>query len=165
MKNRRSEYVVGWIDTSIHEFLASIDRPPASMKYALLTSLDSSFDLPALLDSSKHLESLRGRFEKRGRGLVISTHHLVEADRQSRLFFGFDEVWFFPTKRFPAKPDDLVIVGPHPLNERTLERWQDWLSASGCSLALGDGTGMSFILKAQGIGKHVVRAFVDAHSA
>jgi hypothetical protein len=67
------------------------------------------------------------------------------------MFFGFDEVWFFPTKSIVAKPKSITLIGPARVNRtrfRTLARWMD---DNSCSLALGGGDGLNFVVRAQGL--------------
>src|SRR6266481_5612227 len=95
--SRQTDYMVGWIDTTIHDFLLKIDEPTSSMAYALITCLDSNFNIPSMLEHSKHLQSLKGKIEGQvGKGILLRSRHLLAAERDNRLFFGFDEVWFFP---------------------------------------------------------------------
>src|SRR3954449_12988546 len=92
----RAEYVSGWIDTTIHEFLQTIEEPASSMANAFITCVDSSFDIASILEQSRHLNILQGKCKTVGQGVLLTTRQLLAAQRQQRLFFGFDEIWFFP---------------------------------------------------------------------
>src|SRR5437016_404680 len=107
---RPHQYTVGWLDSSIHAVVPTIGEPPASMAYALITCLDSSRDLPLMRETSKHLRQFRGQGELIGRGLLLPTRLLVAAEPRDALFFGYDEVWFFPKPDVSPKPDAFSII-------------------------------------------------------
>jgi hypothetical protein len=52
---KKAEYGTGWIDTTIHDFMSEIHVPPPHMAYALVTCLDSSFDLREIVSASPAL--------------------------------------------------------------------------------------------------------------
>ena len=45
-----------------------------------------------------------------GKGILLPTPKLLKT--ASSLWFGYDEVWFFPEPIKEEKPDALTIVGP-----------------------------------------------------
>ncbi len=153
------QYTHGWIDTTIHDFLATIAEPSSSMAYSLVTCLDSCFDLRTAVESSRVLQPLKEHAWFLGNGLLLTTRRLLGVERRTRLFFGFDEVWFFT--RIPAspKPGDLVITGPNRIRGDSPSRIARWMEGNGCSLALGDGTGMNFCARLRGIARHLVQAY------
>ena len=51
------EYVAGWLDSSVHDFLAVLS-PAAGMKYALITCLDSNPKPASLLNTSPELKPI-----------------------------------------------------------------------------------------------------------
>jgi hypothetical protein len=165
MLPRKSEFVAGWIDTTIHEFLATIEEPSSSMSYALITCLDSSFDAPSLLETSPSLRELKEKCTIVGNGLLLTTRQLLAAERRARIFFGFDELWFFDRREITPKPEEVVFVGPEKILEETLERTSQWMQATGCSLGLGDGAGMNFCARLRGVARHLVEAFGNSPSA
>jgi hypothetical protein len=126
------------------------------MGYALVTCLDSCFDLPLMMERSKSLQRLRGKGRRIGRGLMLTTRQLVAAERRQRLFHGFDEVWFFPKRDIRAKPDTLILVGPHRVQPAAIADHAAWLQASGCSLGLGDGDGLNYCARLRGVSPVVV---------
>ncbi len=160
--SRQSDYLTGRIDTTIHDFLAKIEEPTSSMAYALITCLDSDFDVPSLLHTSRHLESLKGRAQEVGQGILVTTRQLLTAHRHSRIFFGFDEVWFFPTSEVTPKPDNLVLAGPSLIDPADIEEHSEWMRVNECSLGLGDGTGMNFCFRVRGVARYIVQAFSEA---
>src|SRR2546430_357012 len=91
-------YVAGWLDTSIHDFLQVLPPRAASTKYALITCLDSNPNPVALRNKSPELKSIAKKLHVLGSGLLLPTELLLETDSDKQIFFGFDEVWFFPTK-------------------------------------------------------------------
>lgn len=159
---KQAEYLAGWIATSIHDFLSEIEEPSSSMSYALITCLDSCFDVPTLLNKSAPLANLKEKSKRVGGGIVVSTRLLLAAERQTRIFFGFDEVWFFPHADIKAKPKGLVLAGLDKSQPGAVNRFVTWMHGNGCSLGLGDGTGMNFCLKARGAARYIVRAFNES---
>jgi hypothetical protein len=155
------QYTPGWIDTTIHDFLATVKEPPSSMAYALVTCLDSCFDLQSIVASSRTLQPLEEHAGFVGNGLLLTTRRLLTVERRTRVFFGFDEVWFF--SRIPAspKPGDLIITGPGRIRGDSLGRIAGWMEENDCSLALGDGTGMNFCARLRGIARYLVPASTD----
>ena len=150
-------YTIGWIDSSIHTFLADIRVPPPSMTYALITCLDSCFDLPLIVNKSSALSNLQSHVRIIGKGLVITTRKLLAAEQKQRIFYGFDEVWFFPNFNIKPKPPQICITGPMDLPEELPNTLVKWMEDNKCSLGLGDGTGLNFVVKLTGIGKHIVQ--------
>ena len=159
---KQPEYIAGWIDTSIHDFLSEIIRPSPSMAYTLISALDSSFNVSSFVERSKHLQSLTGECKRVGNGLLVKTDKLLKAEHKSRIFFGFDEVWFFPDIKVIPKPDWLTIVGPHRINTSSMLELIEWMQAGRCSFGLGDGIGMNYCLKARGIVKYFVKALNES---
>jgi hypothetical protein len=144
---KHAEYMTAWIDTGIHDFLSVMEQPPSGMAYALITCLDSNFDVKSAVGASTHLDSVRGRATFVGKALLLRTTELLDAERLGRMFFGFDEVWFFARPVTHPKPSGLVIVGPHRVSGELLTRHRRWLDTTGCTLGLGDGTGMNLCFR------------------
>lgn len=148
------DYVAGWLDSSIHHFLEMLSPNDESTKYALISCIDSNEDIAALRKSSPELRASKSVVSKArvlGKGLLLPTERLREANARSRIFFGFDEVWFFPSDRIEAKPDSACLVGPSRLTPAALRKFGEWMRNCACSLALGDGEGLNFIVRAQGL--------------
>src|SRR6266852_6565787 len=151
------DYTVGWIDSSIHEFLLTMESdPPASMTYALITCLDSCFDLPLLVKQSPEIRSAQLRGKLVDSGWLVKTNELLATKRKRPIFFGFDEVFFFASPPRKGKPDNIVLVGPEKISPPISSEWLAWLRRNRCSLALGDGTGLNFVAKLQGIARFLV---------
>jgi hypothetical protein len=93
----------------------------ASTKYALITCLDSDPTPASLCDTSCHLKPLVGKLQSFGSGLLIPTELLLENEKDNQIFFGFDEVWFFPDKRIEPKPESMRLVGPTRLDQESFE--------------------------------------------
>jgi hypothetical protein len=151
------QYVAGWLESSIHDFLALVPPDPRSMKYTLITCLDSNRE-PASLIDSRHLKPLAAEAKVTGSGLLFSTKRLFDVHSQNPIFFGFDEVWFFPGEIHQPMPelDCAPLVGPARIDQPTLDKLGKWLSSNACSLALGDGCGLNFIVKARGLVKSLL---------
>jgi hypothetical protein len=124
-------YVAGWLDSSIHDFLDVLSHSAASTKYALITCIDSNRNPASLRAKSPELKSIASKASVLGTGLLLPTELLVETDSQQQIFFGFDEVWFFPSKRLHPKPESLSLVGPPRLHQERLKK-----SANGCQRIL-----------------------------
>src|SRR5437879_6512420 len=127
-------YTAGWFDSSIHDFLKDIPRPFASIQVALVTCLDSSFDLRHAIEKSAKLRALKPEAAILGNGLLVPTRRLLEAERDDRLFFGFDEVWFFPRRPAEPKPASVCLVGPRRIDQETLRQVVPWMKRTACSL-------------------------------
>ena len=150
------DYVAGWLDSSIHDFLEILSPNSASTKYALITCLDSNQNPASLLDKSPELKPVAKRLRILGKGLQLPTDLLLEADSRRQLFFGFDEVWFFPSKSIEPKPDSASIVGPARLNQARFNKLDKWMSDNSCSMALGGGEGLNFVVRAHGLAKFLL---------
>jgi hypothetical protein len=156
------DYTIGWVDSSIHEFLLGLESPPpAAMGCALITCLDSCFDMPMVVERSREirLAELTGKFV--GKGFLVKTHELLSRERKHPIFFGFEEVFFFASSPRKSKPEAVTLVGPEKLSEPLPGKWVGWLRQTRCSLALGDGTGLNFIAKLEGIAKYLVPHLVE----
>jgi hypothetical protein len=150
------DYVAGWLDSSIHDFLEVLSPSAASTKYALITCLDSNLDTAALRDKSPELRSIANKLQILGSGLLLPTQLLLETDSTNRIFFGFDEVWFFPNKSIEPKPPSVSLVGPARLDQARFNKLGKWMSGNSCSLALGGGEGLNFVVRAHGLARFLL---------
>lgn len=150
------DYVAGWLDSSIHDFLEVLSPRTVRTKYALITCLDSNPNPASLLDKSPELKSIANEMEVLGTGLLLPTKLLLEIDSGRRIFFGFDEVWFFPNKSIEPKPSSVFLVGPARLNRAKLEKLGKWMADNACSMALGGGEGLNFVVRAHGLVKFLL---------
>jgi hypothetical protein len=144
-------YVAGWFDSSVHDFLAVISPAEPTIKYALITCLDSQPEPASLLDKSPELKPVANKFEIVGTSLLLPIRRLIAIDSKTPIFFGFDEVWFFPTRDIQPKPPSLSIVGPARLTRVRLMKLAKWMAENSCSLALGGGEGLNFVVEAHGL--------------
>ena len=150
------DYVAGWLDSSIHDFLGCLSPNDASAKYALITCLDSNVNVASLRKKSSELKSIASKARALKSGLLLPTELLLEASPHSHIFFGFDEIWFFPSDSIEPKPDSASIVGPARIDRTELDKLGEWMSRCSCSLALGDGEGLNFIVKAHGLVRYLL---------
>ncbi len=148
------DYVAGWLDSSIGDFLASIPRTSTRMNFALITSLDSDLHPSKLLDASPELKSLGKAAKPLGSGVLVPTSLILKAEVE--IFYGFDEVWFFPHDDVTPKPHTAWLVGPNRIDQNKLDKLGSWLVRNDCSLALGDGGGLNFLVKARGLVKYLL---------
>ena len=155
------DYVAGWIDVTIHDFLEHLSPIAADIKFALVTCLDSNRNPASLLGRSPELKSIARRADALGSGLLVPTQALLQADSRLQIFFGFDEIWFFPVKSVQPKPESLSIVGPARLNQLRLRKLGKWMSENNCSMALGSGQGLNFVVRAQGAADARQKAWAD----
>ena len=146
-----NNYVAGWLGSSVNDILQVFSVVPKAMKYALITCLDSDLQPSMLLETSPELMVLRGTAEPIGNAVIVPTKEILRAEFQSSLFHGFDEVWFFPTNEIEPKPEPIWLVGPHRIDFTKINAIGPWMERNGCSLALGDGEGVNFIVKAGGL--------------
>jgi hypothetical protein len=144
-------YVAGWLNSSIRDFLGAFPPTARGLKYALITCLDSNPHPRSLLDSSPELKPLAAEAPPLGTALLLPTRLLLERGSTHRLFYGFDEIWFFPGAPTQAKPESASLVGPARVDQRRLDALGQWMSHNACSLALGDGEGLNFVVKARGL--------------
>jgi hypothetical protein len=144
------DFVAGWLDSSIHEFLEVLSSNESSIKYALITCLDSDPKPASLRDKSRELKPLANKLQTLGNGLFLPTESLQASESRNRVFFGFDEVWFFPNAGIQSPPRSASLVGPSRLNQTRFKRLVRWMAQNSCSLALGDGEGLNFVVRASG---------------
>lgn len=145
------DYVAGWLDSSIHDFLEVLSPVASSTKYALITCLDSNRNPASLLHKSPELKSIAKKLQVLGNGLLLPTDLLLATDSRHQIFFGFDEVWFFPTKSITPKPESASLVGPARLNRAIFNKLGKWMTDNSCSMALGGGEGLNFVVRAHGL--------------
>jgi hypothetical protein len=150
------DYVAGWIAGSIHNFIKVFPSKSRKMEYALISRLDSESDIVSLRESSAELSSLAGNGRFVGKALLLPTRRLLEFNSGGQVFFGFDEVWFFPTDQIQPKPESASLVGPNRVTQGRMNVLGSWLVGNSCSLALGDGVGLNFIIKARGLVRHML---------
>jgi len=150
------DYVAGWIDVSIHDFLQNLSPSATDIRFALITCLDSNRNPASLLDVSPELKPIAKRSQVFGQGLLLPAQVLLQANSATQIFFGFDEVWFFPTLHIEPKPKMLSIVGPGRLNRIRLRKVGKWMSENACSMALGSGQGLNFVVQARGLAKYLL---------
>lgn len=162
MSVKAKDYVAGWLDSSIHDFLAALSPNADSTKYVLITCLDSTPNPASLLDKSLHLKSIAGDALPLGTGLLLPTKVLLQANSRKPIFFGFDEVWFFPHRDIEPRPDSESLVGPSRIDQRKLNKVARWMARNSCSLALGDGDGLNLIVKAHGLVRDLLNHSINS---
>jgi hypothetical protein len=142
-------------------FLGGILRPFESVQFALITCLDSSFNVYSLLDRSPALRPLKNEAKSLGEGLLVPTKRILNVEREHPIFYGFDEVWFFRDAPSHPKPRSITLVGPERIDQKKLAVVVPWLMSNSCSLALGDGVGLNLIAKVQGLVRYLVEHSAD----
>jgi hypothetical protein len=147
-------YVACWFDSSISDFLMQFPRASKSMAFALITSLDSDLSPSKLLAKSPELKPISTKAKPLGNGFIIPTSLILKED--IKIFHGFDEVWFFPHDKISPKPKTAWLVGPNRIDQANLNKLGSWITENECSLAMGDGDGLNFIVKAHGLVKYML---------
>lgn len=155
------EYIAGWLDSSVHDFLEVISPDETSTKYALITCIDSNRDPSSMLHKSPELKGIAGRCQVLGTSLLLPTEWMLHADSQRQIFFGFDEIWFFPNKDIEPKPASATMVGPPRIDRSRFTKLVKWMSRNSCSMALGSGEGLNFIVKAHGVVRYLLGHSMD----
>jgi hypothetical protein len=151
-----NEYVAGWLDSSIHDFLVDFPRNARSASFALITCLDSDMNPKSLLEKSPELRAVLNGVKTVKNGLLVPSTRLQEAKFRDTVFLGFDEIWFFSSDAIEPKPESVSIVGPNRIGERKLDQLVGWMTKNGCSMALGDGDGLNVIVKAHGLVRYLL---------
>lgn len=149
-------YIAGWLDSSIQGFLDTFPHEMKSMAFALITCLDSNVEPASLLEQIPALKAESENVKLLNQGLLLPSQLLWNGDLRTQLLFGFDELWFFRTSRISPKPESVWIVGPRRIDQDKLNKLGEWMNDNGCSLALGDGDGLNFIVKAVGLVRYLL---------
>jgi hypothetical protein len=142
-------YVAGWLDSSLHDFLGVLPSGEPSCRYALITCLDSNPNPVSLRAKSPELKFLASDLQPFGSGLLVSTKALLKSISKQQLFFGFDELWFFPQRPVMTKPSNISVVGPSRIMRSEFPRISKWMLKNSCSMALGGGVGLNFVASDQ----------------
>ena len=157
-------YIVGWMNTSINDFLDEMEHPSPATAYALITCLDSNPDVSSVFQGNNKLVDFKRLNIPIGQGVLMTTKNLIAANKRTRIFFGFDEIWFFPNSKITPKPHEVVITRPPEIDLQDSSLQFLWMKSNKCSLGLGDGEGMNYCLKVQGAARYVVQAFNETIS-
>jgi hypothetical protein len=155
------DYVAGWLDSSIHDFLEVLSPNAAGAKYALITCLDSNPAPASLRDKSPELKLLANKLQLLGNGLLLPAELLLGIDPRHRIFFGFDEVWFFPNKNIEPKPPSLSLVGPARVTQARFNKLGKWMADNSCALGLGGGEGLNFAVRAHGLVRSLLGSSIE----
>ncbi len=150
------EYVAGWLDTSIHDFLETLPANSKTGEFALITCLDSDPNPKSLRARSRELAVDLKAAKAIKNGLLLPAKLLRDANFRDRVFFGFDEVWFFPSDKIEPKPASANLVGPRRIDQKKLDDLGKWMVDNGCSMGLGDGDGLNLLVKARGLMKYLI---------
>jgi len=149
------EYVAGWLDSSIPNLLAAFPPNLVSHSFALITCLDSNPGPASLLEKIPFFRDTLGAVGH-ANGLLMPARMLQEPSIREQLFFGFDEIWFFSNDRIEPQPETSCLVGPHRVDQDQLNKLGPWMTNNNCELALGDGVGLNFIVKAEGFVRYLI---------
>jgi hypothetical protein len=148
------DYVAGWLDSTVCDFVETL--PAAGAAFALITCLDSDPNPAALFTHNTDLQKKLPGARTLGKGLLLPSKRLQDAEVRDHLFFGFDEIWFFPNGNITPKAASASIVGPKRIDRTKITRLGPWMENTGCTLALGDGSGLNIIVKARGLVKSLI---------
>jgi hypothetical protein len=144
---------VGWLDTSIGALVRHDAGALARFGYWLVTSVDSSTDLPGNRSARTIVDRYAGCVFL-GQGLIVPGTDAVDVAEEFDLFNGFDEVWLFETQPSKAKPRELSIVSPLNLGSDPVPPpLASWMGQVGCELGLGDGIGLNYAAQNEAVAK------------
>lgn len=150
------EFVAGWLDSSIHDFLEALPGNMERAAYALLTCLDCNLDPMSVWKRNLDLQRALPGARALQRALLVPSKPILKSSVRKHSFVGFDEIWFFPTDEIEPKPESAWIVGPNRIDQGTLDRLGRWMTKNNCSLGLGDGAGLNILVEADGLLKHIL---------
>jgi hypothetical protein len=153
-------FFAGSIDSSVHEFLSELSEIPSGMSFALVTCIDSNPDLPALLKVSPELRQISRQGRIVGSAFLIGTRRLLAADRSQRIFFGFDEIFFFHDRPVASPPKPGLLTSPD-LGEETSRELSSWMQRHRSTLAIGDGAGLNYLIRLSGVARLIVSKLSD----
>jgi len=143
-------YVAGWLDVSLPDLLDSLEVSDDA-RWCLISVLDSNPQPGALRAKSPELRRVAKQGRTLGGGLLIPTQTLLDAHRESPILFGFDELWLFPSETIDAKPAESNLLGPARITSKRLKAAGPWMLENRCSLGLGGGEGVNFVVPARGL--------------
>jgi hypothetical protein len=154
-------YVAGWLDCSLHDFLGVLSTDDLDTRHALITCLDSNPNPALLRTKSPELKPLASSLKAVGTALLLPTELLLRTNSKTRIFFGFDELWFFPNSELDSPPPSSSMIGPARINRARFKRISKWMSENACSLALGGGEGLNFVVRAHGLPKSLLGCSIE----
>jgi hypothetical protein len=145
-----NNYVAGWLDVAIRDFLDVFPPTSSSGQYILITRLRGNPNPASLGDKVPGIKSLRKTYV-RGAGLLVVTKELLKSQARKAIFSGFDELWLVPNLNITPQPAAMSLVGPARLTQEGLGTIGKWMAENGCPLGLGDGAGLNFVVGARGL--------------
>ncbi len=135
-------------------------EPSSSMHYAFITCLDSTTNIESIIKRDSVLKPLEKEGRIIGESLLITTKKLLEAERDERIFFGFDEIWFSASPKFVPKPQGFWLNGPTEFHQQIPDELIRWIQKGNYALGLGDGTGLNYVGKVRSIiGRCLISAY------
>jgi hypothetical protein len=114
-----------------------------------------------LLSKSPELSAYKSDITTLGQGLLLPTSVLLTAESSNHILFGFDEVSFFPHPDIRPKPAGAGLVGPTRISQKRIDSLGEWMESNACTLALGDGEGLNFILQARGLVRYLIGSTIQ----
>lgn len=151
MKHSVPRLLSGWRDMSIGELVETHPELISQFAHVLITALDSTKDIGSTrigreimnrVPSCRHFEG----------ALLVPGPLVGELHRDLDLFVGFDAIWCFDVMLDSAKPRDVSIAPPPSLDEeKPAPVVQEWMTHTGCRLALADGFGMNYVTPDPGL--------------
>lgn len=142
-------------ETEIRDVFAAYAEALGELGHALITRIDSSrFASVAEVRRFFPRDIHGGRIEEYG--LILTIPALLELSKAPQYFTGFDEIWFWRHEDAAIEPPAVRITSERPFGPATwhfdveaeLAVLRDWMAASQCVLALGDGCGLNYLTSA-----------------
>lgn len=134
----------GWMwGCSIRSFVDAQAAGISSVPAVLVTSIDSCRDTARLIGA----ELARG-VPSIGRSALVDGATFLEWAALPGSLTGFDEIALFETVPLTVPPMPGCLVAPTHYGEAPPAReLVEWMAASGCVLAMGDGFGLNWIAR------------------
>ncbi|MEQ1699187.1 MAG: hypothetical protein ABMA25_03710 [Ilumatobacteraceae bacterium] len=134
----------GWLPRcSIRSFVESHAAAFGSVPAVLVTSIDSHLDTVRLMEVELGLE-----VQAIGRSALVDGATFLEWAALPGSLTGFDEIALFDRVPLTMLPMPGFLVAPTHFGESPPPpELAEWMAASGCVLALGDGFGLNWIAR------------------
>ncbi len=136
----------GWnAELDIPSAVTMVDQKCLAESHALISAVDSSFDVRELLSLIPLLRRLGWHYYELGKGVVIPGGLLPNLIEEHDYFNGFDEIWFFEFAPSEPKPEAVPLTSDIKLKQGPADSVLTWMRSNGCIAGLGDGDGLNFV--------------------
>ncbi|EKD26011.1 MAG: hypothetical protein ACD_79C01405G0003 [uncultured bacterium] len=143
--NELRNLFVGNIQNSISKLIYKKQPVIQNYPYALITSIDSCYQINKLLFYPKLKELDLRLCNIISEQLLLLTNDLILIHERFNIFNGFDEIWFFSDLPKNPVPKTFTITGPTDVELLVHSNILEWMIANNCKLGIGDGIGLNYI--------------------